>query len=102
LNCCSIAAPGVAPTISSAFCDGAGHALGGRREHDLGAEQRQHLAALDRHALRHGQDQAIAARGADEGQRDAGVAGGRLDQHGAGLERPSASAAAPWPGRCGP
>ena len=50
------------------------------RQHELGAEERQHLAALDRHGLRHDQDQPIAARGRDEGERDAGIAGGRLDQ----------------------
>ena len=42
--------------------------------------KRQHLAPLDRDQFRHGQDQPVAARGADEGKPDAGVAGGRLDQ----------------------
>ena len=43
-------------------------------------EEGQHLAPLDRHRFRHGQDQPVAARGADEGESDAGIARGRLDQ----------------------
>jgi len=50
--------------------DRAGHALGGRGEVDLGAQQQQHLAAFQRHAFRHGQDQPVAARGGDEGDRN--------------------------------
>ena len=42
--------------------------------------QRQHLAPLDRHRFRHGEDQLVAARGRHEGKADAGVARGRLDQ----------------------
>ena len=49
-------------------------------QHQLGAEQLQHLAPLDRHRLRHHQDQPVAARRRDEGERDAGIARGRLDQ----------------------
>ena len=67
---------------------GARHAARRRREHDLGAQQRQHLAPLDRHAFRHGQDQAIAARRADERQRDPGVAGRGLDQRRARADPP--------------
>ena len=40
----------------------------------LGAEDQEHLAPLQRHALRHRQDQAIALGGAHERQRDAGIA----------------------------
>ena len=44
--------------------------------------------------LGHHQDQPIAARGGDEGERDAGVAGGRLDQRRApGVMLPCASSA---------
>ena len=47
----------------------------------------ENLAALDRHRFRHDQDQAVAARCGDEGKRDAGVAGCRLDEDGlAGLD----------------
>ena len=48
---------------------------------ELGAEVRQDLAPLDGHRLGHDEDQTIAARGGDEGEADAGVAGRRLDQH---------------------
>jgi hypothetical protein len=54
--------------------DGAAHALLGRGQLQLGAEQQQHLAALDRHALGHDQDQLVALGGGHEGQGDAGVA----------------------------
>ena len=66
--------------------DRALHALRCRRQHDLGAEEGQHLAPLDRHRFRHHQLQPVAARRRDEGQRDAGIAGGRFDQHGVGID----------------
>ena len=66
--------------------DGALHALGPGRQHELGAEGAQQHAALLAHRLRHGQDHLVAAGGADHGQRDAGVAAGRLDDGAAGLE----------------
>ena len=66
--------------------DGALHALRAGREDELGAEEGQHLAALDRHGFRHDEDQAVAARGGHEGEGDAGIARGRLDQGAAGLE----------------
>ncbi|MEJ0043443.1 MAG: hypothetical protein WDM81_15020 [Rhizomicrobium sp.] len=61
--------------------DGGAHAALGRLgEHDLGAEQAQHLAPLQRHRIRHDEDQLVALGGRDEGERDAGIAAGRLDQ----------------------
>ena len=54
-------------------------ALGGRCQNQLSAQENQHLAALVRHRIRHHQNTAVAARGGDEGQRDAGIARGRLD-----------------------
>ena len=39
---------------------------------------RSRLAALHAHGLRHGQHHAVPARGGDHGERDAGVAAGRL------------------------
>ena len=56
------------------------HPLLARRQHDLRAQEPQHLAALDRDRFRHGQDQPVPARGADEGQAYAGIAGGGLHQ----------------------
>ena len=56
-------------------------------QNQVRAESLEHLAALDRHRLRHGQRKPVAARRGDEGERDAGVAAGRLDQFDAGLEQ---------------
>ena len=61
-------------------------ALGGGREHHLGAEEAHQLAALDAERFGHGDDQRIALRGAHHGEADAGVAAGRLDHGLAGLE----------------
>ena len=66
--------------------DGALHALGARGQDQVRAEGGQHPAPLDAHGLGHGQGQLVAARRAHEGQRDAGVAAGRLDDLDAGLE----------------
>ncbi len=62
------------------------HAARRRRQLELGAQQKQHLAPLDRHALRHAQNQLVAARRRNEGKRNAGVAAGRLDDQRARLE----------------
>ena len=59
------------------------HSLRRRRQDEFGAEQRQHLAPFDRHRFRHHQNQFVAARRGDESQRNAGIAGGRLDKHAA-------------------
>ena len=61
LNCCGMTAPGSPrgaprPWRPRPSCPAAG------REHELGAQEGQHLAALDRHGLRHDQDQPVAAR----------------------------------------
>ena len=60
--------------------DRALHAVGGGRQHEFRAQDREHLAALDRHRIRHHEDELVALRGGDEGERDAGIAGCRLDQ----------------------
>jgi hypothetical protein len=54
-------------------------ALLARRQLEPGAQEAQHLAPLDRHRIGHGADHLVAARGGDEGETDAGVAGGGLD-----------------------
>ncbi len=56
------------------------------REHHLRAEEAHQLAALDRKALGHRDDQRVALGGADHGEPDAGVAGGRFDHRLAGLQ----------------
>ena len=82
LNCWVMKASGVDGDQFLRLADGALHAFGGRGQLQFGAQQLQHLAALDRHAFRHGQDQPVALGGGHEGQCDAGIAGGRLDQGG--------------------
>ena len=62
--------------------DGAVHALLAGRQHDLGAEGLEQPAAFEAHGLGHGDDQLVAAGGTGEGQADAGVAAGRLDDRG--------------------
>ena len=57
------------------------HALGRRREDQLGAEGLQHPPPLQAHAFGHGHHQLVAACGADIGQADARIAAGRLDDH---------------------
>ena len=79
----------------------AAHRLG---DLHLGAVEPQERLALAAHALRQGERELVALGRADEGERDAGVAGGGLhDGRAAGLD----AALAPrrprsWPRRCGP
>jgi hypothetical protein len=72
-------------------------ALGRRRQDDLRAQRAHQLAPLDREAVGHEGDEGIAARRADHRQRDAGVAGGRLDHHLPGLSTPRCSASRMMP-----
>src|SRR6185295_10225231 len=65
----------------------AGAAFRGRRQDYLGAEHAHDLAALDREALGHDRNERITLRRAHHRERDAGVAGGRLDDGLAALER---------------
>ena len=60
------------------------------REDDLRAVELQQLAAFDRRVLRHHADQPVALELRGHRQRDAGVAAGRLQDRGAGLEQPVA------------
>ena len=59
------------------------------REDDLGAKSAHELHALGGGALGHDQLDLVAARRRDHGERDAGVAAGRLDEPHAGLEQPA-------------
>jgi hypothetical protein len=61
-------------------------ALGGRRQHHLGAEEPHQPTPLDAEALGHRDHQRVALLGADHGQADAGVAAGCLDDGLAGLQ----------------
>jgi hypothetical protein len=67
--------------------DRALHALRTGSEDKLRAEEGQHLAPLERHRLGHHEHEAVTPRRRNESERDARVAGGRLDQRSAGLDR---------------
>jgi hypothetical protein len=63
---------------------------GRRRDHDLGAVRAQHRDLLLAHLVRHDEDAAVALSRGRDGEADAGVAGGRLDDRAARLELPVA------------
>ena len=78
-------------------------ALVGGRQHDLGAEDLEQLAALDRHVLRHHDAQPVAAAAGDHREADARVARRRLEDRvarRAARRRPRR--ARPSSARCGP
>jgi hypothetical protein len=56
-----------------------GHAFRAWRQHQGCAERGKHAPTLKAHGLGHGERQLVAARGGHEGQRDAGIAAGGLD-----------------------
>ncbi len=66
--------------------DRALHALGLVGEHELGTECLEQLAPLDRHRLGHRENDLVAARRADQRERDTGVAAGGLDDDGLAAE----------------
>ena len=68
--------------------DRAAHALFSAGQFQTRAQQRQHLAPLDRHAFGHDQNQLVALGCGHEGQRNAGIATGRLDDGGAFFQQP--------------
>ena len=87
LNCWGMKEFGVAAASSSALLDGAVHPFRAGRQHQLGPEDLQQLPPLHAHGLGHGEDQPVAPGRADEGQRDARVAAGGLDDHRVLLEQ---------------
>ena len=62
--------------------DGALHAVGAGGENDFGTEGEEQDAALDGHGVWHGDDDGVAFDGGGEGEADAGVAAGGLDEGG--------------------
>jgi hypothetical protein len=70
------------------------HAAILRRQHQFGAKGAHRLAALDALVLRHDQDHPVAAHRRRHRQRNAGIAGGGLDQRIARLDVARASARA--------
>ena len=62
--------------------DGAFHAAGSGGEDDFGTEGEEQNAALGGHGVGHGEDDGVAFDGGGEGEADAGVAAGGLDEGG--------------------
>ena len=85
-NCCGIQRSAVCGDDFLGARDRALHALLARRQVELGAIGEHQPAALDAHAVGHDQDQPVALDRGDHREADAGIAGGRLDDHAAGLE----------------
>ena len=67
--------------------NGALHALGALGQHQLRAIGLHQLAALHAHGVRHDDDDTIAPGSRHGGKADARIAGGRLDDDGAGLQQ---------------
>jgi hypothetical protein len=59
----------------------------GARHHDFGAERLQVLDLFAAHLVRDDEQRPIALQRADQREREARVAGGRLDDRSAGLQR---------------
>ena len=78
----------LAAVIDEFLClvESAAHTFRSGGEHKVRAHRTQQSPAFQRHRFRHGQRQLVTARGSDEGQRDTGIAAGRLDDLDALLE----------------
>ena len=66
--------------------DGGEHAAGAGGQHQLCAVGGHELLAFDAHGVGHDDDAAVAPLGADRRKADAGVAGGGLNNRGAGAD----------------
>ena len=89
-NCCGIQAPSICATSSSARAIAAFIPPSRGVSSSCGAVGGHQTPALERHRLRHDEDQPVAADRGDHRQADAGVARGRLDDRAA---RPEDAAA---------
>ena len=67
--------------------DRTAHAVGAGCQDQFGAEAAQQRATLLAHRFGHRQHDLVAARGGDHGERDAGIAAGRFDEDGVGLDQ---------------
>ena len=85
-NCCGMNASGRELTISSALAIAPRIPCAAGVSSSSAPSSLQHLAALERHAVGHRQDQPIALCGTDKSQGDPGIARGRFDQNRAGLD----------------
>ena len=66
--------------------DGTGHTIGALSEHQLGAVGLHQNPPLHAHGLRHDDNGTVAPSRRHAGKADAGIAGGRFDDDGAGLQ----------------
>ncbi len=83
--------------------DGPFHPFGGRRQHQFGTQGPQQGPTFERHRFRHRQGQPVALRRTDEGQGDARIAAGRLDDVRFGVDLSVLSRRLrSSPRRCGP
>ena len=80
--------PGIWGLLNECFRlrDRAAHPLGTRRENELRPQHGEECPALEAHRLGHGEDHFVSLGGRHEGQCDAGVSAGGLDDDRAGLE----------------
>ena len=65
--------------------DGTGHALGAGGQYHFRAVGGHQFLAFDAHGVGHDDDAFVAPQGGHQGKSDAGIAGGRLNDGGAGL-----------------
>ena len=70
------------------FGDRTFHAVGSGGQDEVGAECFQQITAFQAHGFRHGQYQFISFGGRDEGQSDAGISAGGLDDGGSRFQDP--------------
>ena len=68
-------------------CDGTFHAFGSRRQDKLRSQHGEEGTAFDTHRLGHGEDELVALGRCHEGEGDAGVAAGGLDDGGSLLDQ---------------
>ena len=78
-NCCGMKTSFSACGDLLGLLDRTPHALGRRREDQLRPKGLEHLAPLQAHGFRHGQEQPVAPGCCHKGQGDARVAAGGLD-----------------------
>ena len=67
------------------FCDGPGHTQASVAEHHFRTVGRHRKPPLHTHGVRHHNDRPIAPQGRHQSKADAGIAGGGLNDDGAGF-----------------
>jgi len=79
VNCWGTKLGSRSAATASASLDGAGHSAVRGRQHQVGAQRPEEFPALLAHRLGHRQDEVVPLGRRGDGQADAGVATGRLD-----------------------